>query len=67
MIFMLEDDSDDRNLTREVVEQLGLDLDMSFFSSSTELFRALEKDQPSLLLVDYNSSPENGLQVLEKN
>ena len=63
---MLEDDSDDRYLTREIVDQLNLDLDISFFSGSSQLYNALHKEMPALILVDYNSSPEDGLQVLEK-
>ena len=66
LIYMLEDDSDDRYLTREIVDELGLDLSIRFFSNSSELLDALQQELPSLVLVDYNSSPENGLAVLQR-
>jgi CheY-like chemotaxis protein len=66
LIYMLEDDSDDRYLTDEVVSELGMDIQIKYFSSSIELVKALEENIPALILADYNSSPENGLQLLEK-
>jgi CheY-like chemotaxis protein len=66
LIYMLEDDSDDRYLTNEVVDELGLDINIRFFSSSTELMDSLHEDLPAMILVDYNSSPENGLAVLQR-
>jgi CheY-like chemotaxis protein len=65
-IYMLEDDTDDRYLTNEVVDELGLEISIEYFSSSTDLMKALEKNTPAIILADYNSSPENGLEVLSK-
>ena len=65
LIYMLEDDSDDRYLTDEVVTELEMDIRIEYFSSTTSLLEALEKKSPALILADYNSSPENGLQLLE--
>jgi CheY-like chemotaxis protein len=63
-IAMLEDDSDDRYLTSEVVNDLGFDLQIAFFSNSNELLAGLETARPDLILVDYNSTPQNGIEVL---
>jgi CheY-like chemotaxis protein len=65
-ILMLEDDSDDRYLTKNAIEELGLDVDIKFFSNSNEFLNYLTTTQPSLLLIDYNSNPENGIQILKK-
>jgi CheY-like chemotaxis protein len=63
---MLEDDSDDRYLTTEVVKELGFDLSIRFFTDSDQLLQALQEELPSLVLIDYNSNPENGILVLER-
>ena len=65
-ICMLEDDSDDRYLTQEVTENLGFDLHIDFFSSSHDLLNSLAEKNADLILLDYNSTPENGLDVLKK-
>jgi two-component system, response regulator len=67
LIAMLEDDSDDRYLTGETLKNLDLDIQVRFFSSSDELFQFLgQHTKPSLILLDYNSTPENAKQVLQK-
>jgi len=63
---MLEDDSDDRYLTKEVLEDLGLGLQIDFYSNSNELLSGISITKPDLILVDYNSTPENGVSVLRK-
>ena len=63
---MLEDDSDDRYLTREVLDDLDFDLTIDFFSNSNDLFAGLQNTKPDLILVDYNSTPQNGIEVLRK-
>ena len=63
---MLEDDSDDRYLTKEVVDSFGVAIQIHFFFQSEDLLPALEAVKPNLILVDYNSTPENGVQVLKK-
>jgi CheY-like chemotaxis protein len=66
-ILMLEDDSDDRYITQTAIAELNLDIDISFFSNSNDFLNSLTKiSKPSLLLVDYNSTPENGFEVLKK-
>jgi CheY-like chemotaxis protein len=67
LILMLEDDSDDRYITESAVADLGLDVEIKFFSDSNQFLKSISTtDQPSLLLIDYNSVPENGLEVLKK-
>jgi CheY-like chemotaxis protein len=65
-IAKLEDDSDDRYLTKEMISDLGFDLEIDFFSKSNELFASLKERKPHLILIDDNSIPENGLEVLKK-
>lgn len=67
LILMLEDDSDDRYITESAIKDLGLDVEIKFFSNSNQFLNSLStEDKPSLLLIDYNSVPENGLEVLKK-
>ena len=66
-VVMLEDDSDDRYLTSETLSELNIDIHIQYFSSSNELLAFLSEGvKPSLILVDYNSTPENGKQVLQR-
>ena len=67
LILMLEDDGDDRYLTETAITELGLDVELKFYANSNEFLRSLSASlMPSLLLIDYNSTPENGLEVLKK-
>ena len=66
LILMLEDDGDDRYITETAIAELGLDIQIQFFSNSNDFLNCLTTVQPSLLLIDYNSTPENGIQVLKK-
>ena len=66
-IWIVEDDSDDRYLTEETLSDLGINVPLRFLSSSDELFNSLSAPEvPSLILVDYNIGPDNGLKVLKK-
>ena len=66
LILMLEDDRDDRYITQKAIAELGLDIQINFFSNSNDFINSVIASQPSLLLIDYNSTPDNGLQVLKK-
>ena len=67
LVLMLEGDSDDRYITNEALERLGIDIDMRFFSGSKEFFGFLSKsERPALILIDYNSEPDNGVEALRK-
>jgi|SRR4051812_30259646 CheY-like chemotaxis protein len=66
-VIMLEEDSDDRYLTQEVLSDLNIDIPVKFFSNSIDFFSFLSvSDKPALILVDYNSNPDNGIEVLKK-
>ena len=66
IILMLEDDNDDRYITETAIAEMNLDIKVQFFSNSNDFLNYLTNNQPSLLLIDYNSTPENGIQVLKK-
>jgi CheY-like chemotaxis protein len=67
MIYMLEDDSDDRYLTEETLSDLHITVPVKFFSNSNDLFSALgDTEKPSVILVDYNTTPDNGVEVLRR-
>jgi CheY-like chemotaxis protein len=66
-IAMLEDDADDRYLTNEILTEIGFTIKVQFFSNSDDLLKALSSpEKPQLILVDFNSTPDNGIQVLKK-
>lgn len=66
-VIMLEDDRDDRYLTTEILEELDINIPVQFFAASTDLFQFLSTAaKPSLILVDYNTTPDNGISVLKK-
>ena len=66
-VLMLESDSDDRYLMNQTLSELGLDVPVKFFTDSRAFFDFLSRsDRPSLILIDYNSVPDNGLKVLKQ-
>jgi two-component system response regulator len=66
-VLLLEDDPDDRFITESVLAELKYQPDITFVTHSDELFAALKNTKlPHLILVDFNSRPENGLTVLQK-
>jgi CheY-like chemotaxis protein len=66
-VLMLEDDNDDRYITSETLSELGIDIEIKFFSNSNEVFKFLStSEKPVLMLIDFNATPENGIEVLKK-
>ena len=66
-VLMLEGDRDDRYITQQTLDDLNIDVSIRFLSNSTEFFNFLSGSaKPVLLLVDYNSNPDNGVEVLKK-
>lgn len=67
VVLMLEGDGDDRYITRQTLSELNIDIPIKFLSNSTALFNFLStSEKPVLILVDYNSNPDNGADVLKK-
>jgi CheY-like chemotaxis protein len=65
-VLMLEEDPDDRQITESALLELGFDIPVKYVKYSTELFDELEEDhKPSLILVDYNSTPAPAIEVLK--
>lgn len=65
VIWMLEKDLDDRFITETTLAELGHRVNLTYFSYSNELLETLKtSDKPSLILLDYNSIPQNGVEIL---
>ena len=66
-VLMLEEDSDDRYLTSETLKELGIEIPVQYLSESRDLFDFLFRaDKPSVILIDFNTVPEDGLSILKK-
>jgi CheY-like chemotaxis protein len=66
-VLMLEGDGDDRYITQQALSELNIDISIKFLSDSTEFFTFLSNaEKPTLILADYNSTPDNGFDVLKK-
>lgn len=66
-VLMLEADSDDRYITEQTLSELNIDIPVKFLNNSVEFFDSLSsEDKPVLILVDYNSVPDTGIEVLKK-
>ena len=65
--LMLEEDPDDRQITESALLDLGFDVPVKYVKYSTELFEALKaEEKPSLILIDYNSTPAPATEVLKE-
>jgi CheY-like chemotaxis protein len=68
-ILMLEHDDDDRYITQAVFDEQRYDVKINFVSSAEEFFQYLErveKDLPSLILLNYYATPVNAVEVLKR-
>ncbi|GAA4332927.1 response regulator [Flaviaesturariibacter amylovorans] len=64
-ILMLEDDEDDRQLTKATLDELGISMRVHFVRSRDELLEQLQAAEPVVVLLDYNVKPDTGLDVLQ--
>ena len=65
-ILMVEDDRDDRYLTEQTLQDIGLSVPIKYLSQSNEVGAFLSTHpHPALILIDYNISPDNGVAVLK--
>ena len=66
-VLMLEEDRDDRYLTDQILSELQIDVPIKFLANSNQFFDFLSTSaRPVLILIDYNSVPNNGIEVLKK-
>ena len=66
-VLMLEEDHDDRLITESALKDLGFDMQLKYAASSTEFFEQLKKEiKPSLLLLDFNSTPSPAIEILKE-
>ena len=69
LVFIVDDDPDDRQFILEAFLKTGADLDYEFINSAEELLSRLfnmETDFPNLLLLDLNMPGILGLQALRE-
>lgn len=65
-VLMLEDDLDDRFLTKEMIGEIGMELPIIFLSSSEDLYSELEKSfKPAMIIMDYQAGPDNAIKILK--
>jgi CheY-like chemotaxis protein len=66
-VLMLEDDPDDRFITKESLEKLGLNISIEFVQYSHDLFKHLESfSKPHIIIIDFISLPENATDIIKK-
>jgi CheY-like chemotaxis protein len=66
LVFMLLVDDDDKFLTSTTSQELGYDIPIQFLSNAPELFAALKEQTPSIILIDYNMTPDSGVEILKQ-
>lgn len=64
-VLMLETDPDDRYFTQSAIQELQLPVQMRFEAFTPALLDLL-KEKPSLILLAYNTFPENGIAMLKE-
>ena len=65
-VLMLENDSDDRYITQSTLKELSLTIPIRYEYWSSSLLKALANDKPAVILLAYNTSPENGLAIVNE-
>lgn len=70
-ILMLEHDEDDRYITETVFKENKYEVNLEFVTNSDEVFSYLQKCKrtdkyPSLILLNYNASPFNAVEILSQ-
>lgn len=63
---MLENDSDDRYITQSTISELNVKIPVRYEYWSSSLLSALENDKPGVVLLAYNTSPENGITIVNE-
>jgi PAS domain S-box-containing protein len=66
-ILLIEDDSDDYVLTRELIREIpGEEYALTWASTPDEAFRLVDAEQFHICLVDYHLGAETGSEVIER-
>jgi CheY-like chemotaxis protein len=66
-VLMLEGDGDDRYITEQTLSELDINIPIKFIPNSSAFFDFLSpSNKPVLILIDYNSTPDDGIEVLKK-
>lgn len=65
-VLMLENDADDRYITQSTLAELGIDVPVRYEYSSPLLPELIKHNPPAIILVAYNTSPENGIEVVKQ-
>jgi len=65
-VLMLENDIDDRYFTQSTLTELGLDIPVRYEYWSPSLLQSISKnDRPGVILLAYNTSPEDGFEIVK--
>ena len=64
MIYLVEDDENIRELVTYALKSMGLDAES--FDTPSAFWSAMQKGQPSLVLLDIMLPDEDGLTILKK-
>ena|SRR5687767_3473925 len=65
-VLMLENDTDDRYITQSALKDLNINVDVRYEYWSSALLHGIKKDKPGIILLAYNTSPENGLEIVKE-
>lgn len=66
LVYIILNDIDDQFLTTSSLKEFEQEVELTFFQDTSQLFNALEKRLPSVILVDYNLSPVPGVEILKR-
>jgi CheY-like chemotaxis protein len=66
LVFMLEQDADDKDITETILKETGHRIDIRFFNDQQSFFKELSeaKELPAVVILSYNSIPGNMTEVL---
>jgi CheY-like chemotaxis protein len=65
-VLMLENDTDDRYITQSTLKELNIKVPVRYEYWSTALLHNIKNDKPGIILLAYNTSPENGLEIVKE-
>jgi CheY-like chemotaxis protein len=68
VLFMIDDDQDDREIFKEAIEKCDPEIELAFARDGVEAINLLDagKAHPDAIFLDYNMPRMNGLECLKK-